>query len=81
MTKSLVIVESPAKAKTIENILARALRCGLGGHIMDLPKNEIGVELENRTFVPELVVSPGKEKVVDQLKKLAAKADEIFSGA
>jgi len=36
------------------------------------------VELENRTFVPELVVSPGKEKVVDQLKKLAAKADEIF---
>jgi DNA topoisomerase-1 len=45
---------------------------------MDLPKNEIGVELKNRTFVPELVVSPGKEKVVDQLKKLALQADEIY---
>ncbi len=45
------------------------------GHIMDLPKNDIGVELENRTFEPTLIVSPGKEKVVDRLKKLAAKAD------
>ena len=34
------------------------------GHIMDLPKNDIGVELENRTFEPTLIVSPGKEKVV-----------------
>ena len=45
---------------------------------MDLPKNDIGVELENRTFEPVLIVSPGKEKVVDQLKKAALKADEIF---
>jgi DNA topoisomerase-1 len=79
MTKSLVIVESPAKAKTIEKYLGKGFEVRASvGHIMDLPKNEIGVELENRTFVPELVVSPGKEKVVDQLKKLAAKADEIF---
>ena len=45
---------------------------------MDLPKNELGVELKKSTFEPELIVSPGKEKVVDQLKKAAAKADEIY---
>jgi len=79
MTKSLVIVESPAKAKTIEKYLGKGFEVRASiGHIMDLPKNEIGVELKKRTFVPELVVSPGKEKVVDQLKKLAAKADEIY---
>jgi len=79
MSKSLVIVESPAKAKTIEKYLGKDfdVRASIG-HIMDLPKNDIGVELEKRTFEPELIVSPGKEKVVDQLKKLAAKADEIY---
>ncbi len=79
MSKSLVIVESPAKAKTIERYLGKGfdVRASIG-HIMDLPKNDIGVELKNRTFVPELIVSPGKEKVVDQLKKLALKADEIY---
>jgi DNA topoisomerase-1 len=78
-SKALVIVESPAKAKTIEKYLGKGfdVRASVG-HIMDLPKNDLGVELKNRTFEPELVVSPGKEKVVDQLKKLAAKADEIF---
>jgi len=79
MSKSLVIVESPAKAKTIEKYLGKGfdVRASVG-HIMDLPKNDIGVELKNRTFEPELIVSPGKEKVVDQLKKLGLKADEIF---
>jgi len=79
MSKSLVIVESPAKAKTIEKYLGKGfdVRASIG-HIMDLPKNDIGVELKHRTFVPELIVSPGKEKVVDQLKKLGEKADHIF---
>jgi DNA topoisomerase I len=78
-SKALVIVESPAKAKTIEKYLGKGFEVRASvGHIMDLPKNEIGVELEKRTFEPELVVSPGKEKVVDQLKKLAAKSDEIY---
>jgi DNA topoisomerase-1 len=79
MSKSLVIVESPAKAKTIEKYLGKGfdVRASIG-HIMDLPKNDIGVELKNRTFEPELIVSPGKEKVVDQLKKLGLNADEIF---
>ncbi len=78
-SKSLVIVESAAKAKTIEKYLGKGfdVRASVG-HIMDLPKNDIGVELKKRTFEPELVVSPGKEKVVEQLKKLAAKADEIY---
>ncbi|MGB8030961.1 MAG: type I DNA topoisomerase [Terracidiphilus sp.] len=78
-TKSLVIVESPAKAKTIEKYLGKGfdVRASVG-HIMDLPKNELGVELKKRTFEPELIVSPGKEKVVEQLKKAGAKADEIY---
>ncbi len=78
-TKSLVIVESPAKAKTIEKYLGKGFDVKASvGHIMDLPKNELGVELKKRTFEPELIVSPGKEKVVDQLKKAGAKADEIY---
>ena len=79
MNKSLVIVESPAKAKTIEKYLVKGFEVRASiGHIMDLPKNDIGVELKKRTFEPELIVSPGKEKIVEQLKKSAAKADAIF---
>jgi DNA topoisomerase-1 len=79
MAKSLVIVESPAKAKTIEKYLGGEYQVEASiGHIMDLPKNDIGVELVNRTFEPTLIVSPGKEKVVDRLKKLAAKAEFVY---
>src|ERR1017187_3945501 len=79
MSKSLVIVESPAKAKTIEKYLGAGFEVLASvGHIMDLPKNELGVELEKRTFEPTLIVSPGKEKVVAQLKRAAARADAIF---
>src|ERR1017187_4867295 len=79
MAKSLVIVESPAKAKTINKYLGSEYIVEASiGHIMDLPKNDIGVELVNRTFEPTLIVSPGKEKVVDRLKKLAAKAEFVY---
>jgi DNA topoisomerase-1 len=79
MAKSLVIVESPAKAKTIGKYLGSDYTVEASiGHIMDLPKNDIGVELARRTFEPTLIVSPGKEKVVDRLKKLAAKADMVY---
>jgi DNA topoisomerase-1 len=79
MSKSLVIVESPAKAKTINKYLGADYTVEASiGHIMDLPKNDIGVELKRRTFEPTLIVSPGKEKIVDRLKKLAAKADAIY---
>src|SRR6201996_8913127 len=76
---SLVIVESPAKAKTIGKYLGSDYQVEASiGHIMDLPKNDIGVELKNRTFEPTLIVSPGKEKVVDRLKKLASKAEMVY---
>ncbi|HUN85844.1 MAG TPA: type I DNA topoisomerase [Terracidiphilus sp.] len=79
MSKSLVIVESPAKAKTIGKYLGSGYEVLASvGHIMDLPKNDIGVELKKRTFEPTLIVSPGKEKVVAQLKKAAGKADEVY---
>jgi DNA topoisomerase I len=79
MAKSLVIVESPAKAKTIGKYLGSEYTVEASiGHIMDLPKNDIGVELKNRTFEPTLIVSPGKEKVVERLKKLASKADMVY---
>src|SRR6202000_2713077 len=79
MVKSLVIVESPAKAKTIGKYLGKDYTVEASiGHIMDLPKNDIGVELKKRTFEPTLIVSPGKEKVVDRLKKLASKADHVY---
>ncbi len=79
MSKSLVIVESPAKAKTINKYLGSDYIVEASiGHIMDLPKNDIGVELKRRTFEPTLVISPGKEKIVERLQKLAAKADSIF---
>ena len=79
MGKSLVIVESPTKAKTINKYLGNdyVVEASLG-HIMDLPKNDIGVELKKRTFAPTLIVSPGKEKIVEKLQKLAAKADFVY---
>ena len=82
MAKNLVIVESPAKAKTIGKYLGSdyVVEASIG-HIMDLPKNDIGVELKMRTFAPTLIVSPGKEKVVERLKKLAAKSDFVFLAA
>ncbi len=78
-SKALVIVESPAKAKTIEKYLGKGfdVRASVG-HIMDLPKNDLGVELKKRTFEPHLIVTPGKEKVVEQLKKAAEKADAVY---
>jgi DNA topoisomerase-1 len=79
MSKSLVIVESPAKAKTINKYLGKDFQVEASiGHIKDLPKNKIGVDLEDGTFEPELIVIPGKEKIVDRLKKLAAKVDHVY---
>ncbi len=79
MSKSLVIVESPAKAKTINKYLGSdyVVEASIG-HIKDLPKNKIGVDLEDGSFKPELIVIPGKEKIVDHLRKLAGKADHVY---
>src|SRR5246500_2823301 len=79
MSKSLVIVESPAKAKTINKYLGKDFTVEASlGHIMDLPKNKIGVDLTEGTFEPELIVIPGKEKVVERLRKLAKAAESVY---
>ncbi len=76
--KSLVIVESPAKAKTINKFLGRdfVVKASVG-HIKDLPSNKIGVEVDNN-FEPQYVVIKGKEKVIRELKKAAKEAEEVF---
>src|SRR5450631_743447 len=79
MSKSLVIVESPAKAKTINKYLGKDFDVEASiGHIKDLPKKTMGVDIEGGTFEPELVVSEDKLKLVALLKKLAAKADMVY---
>jgi len=76
--KSLVIVESPAKANTINKILGKnfSVKASIG-HIKDLPKKEMGVEVE-KGFQPHYVTIPGKEKVIRELKKAAKEADRVF---
>ncbi|MBN1825791.1 MAG: type I DNA topoisomerase [Candidatus Eisenbacteria bacterium] len=78
MAKSLVIVESPAKARTINKFLGRAFTVKASmGHVKDLPKRELGVDLEN-SFEPRYIVIRGKGKVLKEIKKAAAGADRIF---
>jgi DNA topoisomerase-1 len=77
-TTSLVIVESPAKAKTIGKYLGRGYRVKATiGHVRDLPEKKIGIDIENG-FEPEYVTIPGKEKTVAELKHAARDAREIF---
>ena len=75
---NLVIVESPAKAKTIEKYLGKDFRVLASvGHVIDLPKSKLGVDIEN-DFEPEYVTIRGKKKVLDELKKAAAKAERVY---
>jgi DNA topoisomerase-1 len=75
---SLVIVESPAKAKTIGKYLGRAYRVrATVGHVRDLPEKKMGIDIENG-FEPEYVTIPGKEKTVADLKSAARDSREIF---
>ena len=76
--QSLVIVESPAKASTIKKFLGKDYKVLASvGHVMDLPKNELGVDIDNG-FSPKYVVSRGKQKVLTQIKKDAKVADEVL---
>jgi DNA topoisomerase-1 len=78
LAKGLVIVESPAKAKTIQKYLGKGFTVEASlGHVKDLPKSTLGVDVEN-DFETEYVVIPGKEKVVAKLKKLAQGMDTIY---
>jgi DNA topoisomerase-1 len=78
MSKNLVIVESPAKAKTIEGYLGKDFVVKSSyGHVRDLPKNDVAIDVE-RGFNPVYTVSPDKEEVIRELKKLASKADDVW---
>lgn len=78
MSKNLVIVESPAKAKTIEKFLGADYQVESSfGHISDLPSKEIGVDIANN-FKPKYEVSPDKKAVVKKLKDLAKKANIVW---
>ncbi len=78
MAKKLVIVESPAKAKTLGKILGRGytLKASLG-HVRDLPRGQIGVDIENG-FAPRYVVPKAKAKLVNELKQAAKDATDIY---
>lgn len=78
MSKNLVIVESPAKAKTIEKFLGSDFKVVSSfGHISDLPLRDIGVDVE-KNFKPNYVVSDDKKEVVKKLKELSGKAEMIW---
>ena len=77
MAKNLVIVESPAKAKTIEKFLGKEYKVASSfGHIVDLPSKELGVDVEG-DFKPKYVVPSDKKKLVKELKEMAAKAEIV----
>jgi DNA topoisomerase-1 len=78
MAKNLVIVESPAKAKTIEKFLGKdyTVKSSIG-HIRDMPKKDMGIDLENN-FQPTYVVSADKKKVVADLRKSVKTADQVY---
>lgn len=78
MAQTLVIVESPAKAKTIEKYLGRnyTVRASLG-HVRDLPKSKMGIDIDNN-FTPEYITIRGKGPTIAALKKEMAKADKVI---
>ena len=76
--RTLIVVESPSKARTINKYLGDKYTVFASvGHIKDLPKKEIGLDFDHH-YEPRYEIIPGKEKVVHQLKKLAAEANEIL---
>ena len=78
MAKNLLIVESPAKAKTIEGILGKDFEVkSCYGHIRDLEKNDMGIDIGNN-FMPRYIIPAEKERVVKELRSIAKKADEVW---
>ena len=75
----LLIVESPSKAKTIAKYLdgAYEVRASIG-HVRDLPKSDIGIDLEGGTFLPHYVVPAKARPIVTELKKLAKTANKVY---
>src|SRR5690606_24852204 len=78
MSKNLVIVESPAKAKTIEGYLGKDFKVVSSyGHVRDLPKGDKAIDIQNN-FRPTYEVTPDKKEVIKQLKSLVKDADTIY---
>jgi len=78
MSDNLIIVESPTKAKTISQFLGKGYKVESSfGHVRDLPKSKMGVDVE-KDFLPQYVIPTKARKKVTELKKLAAKAKEIY---
>ena len=78
MSKNLVIVESPAKAKTIKKYLGKNFEViASEGHVRDLPKSDMGVNVEN-DFEPHYITIRGKGDLLKTLRKAAAKADIVY---
>src|SRR5438034_1271741 len=78
MAKNLVIVESPAKARTLGKYLGRNYQVKASiGHVMDLPKSKLGVDIE-RDFAPEYHVIQGKAKVLEEIKKAAKDKENVY---
>lgn len=78
MAKNLVIVESPAKSRTLTRFLGKGFSIlSTVGHVVDLPRSKLGVDLENG-FEPDYTVIKGKEKVIAELKKAARKATTVY---
>jgi len=81
MSENLVIVESPAKAKTIERYLGKKYTVKASmGHVRDLPKSQMGVDAENN-FEPKYITIRGKGEVLKELKTAAKKAKNIYLAA
>lgn len=75
----LIIVESPAKAKTIKNFLSKEYEViASKGHIRDLPKNRFGIKIDNETILPEYRISDDSTATVKQIQELAKKSDTIY---
>jgi len=76
--KNLVIVESPAKAKTISKFLGRNFKVEASmGHVIDLPKSKMGIDIENE-FEPNYITIRGKGKTLNKLRKAAKKSSEVY---
>lgn len=76
--KKLVVVESPAKAKTINKILGKDYKVTASvGHVIDLPKSKLGVDIENG-YAPEYTVIRGKNEIIKQLRSAAKSAEEVL---
>ncbi len=78
MAKNLIIVESPTKARTLSKFLGRdySIKASMG-HIRDLPKKEMGIDIENG-FKPKYVTDRTKSKIIKELKLQASASDKIF---